>query len=234
MGGVRHPLKQGPRAAVKSTCLRHTVASVSTNMSDRHVIDLRWSATGDGRKRRDPSPATPTAGSRHARHPPGLGSGSRTPPGRGNTTQPPTTPRPTTKSSFKFRGGSRHHHHVGPHPLFLFQFALSRGGFRLTAVGMHLAITASFQSALRFAAVSDFSFSRWLINGDLVSIRFKVRSGFRLKRDLFDAVTYHHVFQSALRFAVVSDLLCATQCKALKFQSALRFAVVSDSFQLRV
>lgn len=43
---------------VKSTCLRHTVASVSTNMSDRHVIDLRWSATGDGRKRRDPTPAT--------------------------------------------------------------------------------------------------------------------------------------------------------------------------------
>lgn len=107
MGGVRHPLKQGPRAMVKSTCLRHTVASVSTNMSDRHVIDLRWSATDDGRKRRAPSPATPTAGSPHARHPPGLGSGSRTPTGRSNTTRPPKTSHPTTKSSLRVRGGSR-------------------------------------------------------------------------------------------------------------------------------
>ena len=64
---------------------------------------------------------------------------------------------------------------------------------------------------------------------DAVSIRFKVRGGFRLKRDLFDAVTYHHVFQSALRFAVVSDVFMFNLITAIHlFQSALRFAVVSD------
>ena len=131
MGGVRHPLKQGPRAAVKSTCSRHTVASISTNMSDRHVIDLRWSATGDGRKRRAPSPATPTVGSPHARYPPGLGSGSRTPTGRGNTTRPPTTSRPATKSSLRVSGGFRQ---------FFFR---------------PFADMPEFQSALRFAVVSD-------------------------------------------------------------------------------
>ena len=37
-------------------------------MSDRHVIDLRWSATGDGRKRRDPLAGHP--GCRVASRPP--------------------------------------------------------------------------------------------------------------------------------------------------------------------
>ena len=156
MGGVRHPLKQGPRAAVKSTCLRHTVASVSTNMSDRHVIDLRWSATGDGRKRRDPSPATPTAGSRHARHPPGLGSGSRTPPGRGNTTQPPTTPRPTTKSSLRVRGGFRPALNEKPQKRPVeFQSALRFAVVSGPPFSPAFASGFPFQSALRFAVVSD-------------------------------------------------------------------------------
>ena len=61
-----------------------------------------------------------------------------------------------------------------------------------------------FQSALRFAVVSD-----WVAKGTIQYL--------------------HQGFQSALRFAVVSDSMNVSGSKtALKFQSALRFAVVSD------
>ena len=154
MGGVRHPLKQGPRAVVKSTCSRCTVASVSTNLSDLDVIDLRWSATGDGRKQRDPSPATPTAGSPHARYPPGLGSGSRTPTGRSNTTRPPATPRPAAKSSLRVRGGFRH--------------LVPRGVPRNRVVSIRFEVRGGFRPELGIEP-----------GRCAVSIRFKVRGGFR-------------------------------------------------------
>ena len=64
-----------------------------------------------------------------------------------------------------------------------------------------------FQSALRFAVVSD-----------------ERQQYFRTRRVSF---------QSALRFAVVSDTGNAQKryLKVLRFQSALRFAVVSDQSQ---
>lgn len=179
MGGVRHPLKQGPRAVVKSTCSQCTVASVSTNLSDRHVIDLRWSATDDGRKRRAPSPATPTAGSPHARHPPGLGNGSRTPTGRSNTTRPPKTSHPTTKSSLRVRGGFRHlvPRGVPRNRVVSIRFEV-RGGFRLADMDK-CAYVVAFQSALRFAVVSDIFVILFTARPDGVSIRFEVCGGFR-------------------------------------------------------
>ena len=178
MGGVRHPLKQGPRAAVKSTCLRHTVASVSANMSDRHVIDLRWSATGDGRKRRDPSPATPAAGSPHPRHPPGLGSGSRTPTGRGNTTRPPTTSRPTTKSSLRVSGGSRRVLTIRTERRAVSIRFEVRGGFRHVHYFRGNRPFWVFQSAVRLAVVPESS-GLSSFGGLFVSIRFKVRGDSR-------------------------------------------------------
>ena len=62
-----------------------------------------------------------------------------------------------------------------------------------------------FQSALRFAVVSDLALVALLTNVMVVSIRFEVRGGFR--RTLLDRKGYCPVFQSALRFAVVSDFL---------------------------
>ena len=59
-----------------------------------------------------------------------------------------------------------------------------------------------------------------------VSIRFKVRGGFRPVFGLM--ITLSIAFQSALRFAVASDLRCGAGLIQLLFQSALRFAVVSD------
>ena len=61
-----------------------------------------------------------------------------------------------------------------------------------------------FQSALRFAVVSDLF---WIAKGTiryLVSIRFEVRGGFRLPV-LGQEPPRRGLFQSALRFAVVSD-----------------------------
>ena len=70
-------------------------------------------------------------------------------------------------------------------------------------VGVTL-VMLSFQSALRFAVVSDLVVQH---------------SGSQVEG----------VFQSALRFAVVSDVQSVSQLLgSCKFQSALRFAVVSD------
>ena len=65
----------------------------------------------------------------------------------------------------------------------------------------------------------------WIDQPGGVSIRFKVRGGFRLDY-LFGRPL--KAFQSALRFAVVSDE--GFECPGIvtMFQSALRFAVVSD------
>ena len=75
-----------------------------------------------------------------------------------------------------------------------------RGGFRLSLFGGVLGFSR-FQSALRFAVVSDTAY--WE-NGKI------------------------HMFQSALRFAVVSDPSVRASLLTVMFQSALRFAVVSD------
>ena len=87
---------------------------------------------------------------------------------------------------------------------------------------------AEFQSALRFAVVSDLEpFFRPFADVP-VSIRFKVRGGFR---PVWMGGRHRASlqFQSALRFAVVSDLLIDGACSGLEvFQSALRFAGVSD------
>ena len=140
------------------------------------------------------------------RRPPGLGSGSRTPTGRSNTTRPPKTPRPTTKSSFKFRGGFRHG---------LTMFIIT-GRF------------AEFQSALRFAAVSDEDEDKLLKYHDLVSIRFKVRGGFRLYQVRF----VWHDKPVSIRFEVRGGFRRTQQFRDRasnrRFQSALRFAVVPD------
>ena len=64
---------------------------------------------------------------------------------------------------------------------------------------------------------------------EVVSIRFKVRGGFRLQQ-LNSCTVRVTAFQSALRFAVVSDLTPPKkeEEESEGFQSALRFAVVSD------
>ena len=83
-----------------------------------------------------------------------------------------------------------------------------------------------FQSALRFAVVSDQRGDATREQREMVSIRFEVRGGFRRRlrchRSRIDVsirfevrggfrrrhvarVLAHHWFQSALRFAVVSD-----------------------------
>ena len=80
-----------------------------------------------------------------------------------------------------------------------------RGGFRLSLFGGVLGFSR-FQSALRFAVVSDTAY--WE-NGKI------------------------HMFQSALRFAVVSDPSVRASLLNVMFQSALRFAVVSDALCLR-
>ena len=62
----------------------------------------------------------------------------------------------------------------------------------------------------------------------VVSIRFKVRDGFRLG-NISLASSLICGFQSALRFAVVSDQrMMLLLSIPILFQSALRFAVVSD------
>ena len=63
-----------------------------------------------------------------------------------------------------------------------------------------------FQSALRFAVVSDEAvFEALVIDLQGVSIRFKVRGGFRPEAQR--VYVFQVLFQSALRFAVVSDVL---------------------------
>ena len=59
-----------------------------------------------------------------------------------------------------------------------------------------------FQSALRFAVVSDHGAVLRGISPEEVSIRFEVRGGFR---HLYLCLGILLMFQSALRFAVVSD-----------------------------
>ena len=59
-----------------------------------------------------------------------------------------------------------------------------------------------FQSALRFAVVSDVVELLTSLSPAMVSIRFEVRGGFRR---LYHRSSDDDVFQSALRFAVVSD-----------------------------
>ena len=82
-----------------------------------------------------------------------------------------------------------------------------------------------FQSALRFAVVSDHPLGGQRMHYR-VSIRFEVRGGFRLEKAQKEI---SERFQSALRFAVVSDSSAADRARGrYQFQSALRFAVVSD------
>ena len=88
------------------------------------------------------------------------------------------------------------------------------------------ALVLAFHSALRFALVSDRYRFRSCLALASVSIRFKVRGGFRPA-----VVKYADRwarFQSALRFAVVSDRETSSLDCPEWFQSALRFAVVSD------
>ena len=84
-----------------------------------------------------------------------------------------------------------------------------------------------FQSALRFAVVSDTPRHQTPGEKGRVSIRFKVRGGFR-PSIVMGIVTTMASFQSALRFAVVSDPIGLACFAIMRFQSALRFAVVSD------
>ena len=66
-----------------------------------------------------------------------------------------------------------------------------------------------------------------------VSIRFKVRGGFRPFAQ--SLALRAEVFQSALRFAVVSDFPpLPLYAAVVMFQSALRFAVVSDGGRFRL
>ena len=60
-----------------------------------------------------------------------------------------------------------------------------------------------FQSALRFAVVSDSEIEVTLRPRRRVSIRFEVRGGFRPW--VYTVAALIGAFQSALRFAVVSD-----------------------------
>ena len=87
-----------------------------------------------------------------------------------------------------------------------------------------------FQSALRFAVVSDYRRDVPTKEMIAVSIRFEVRGGFRHGRRPCRGRNCCRTFQSALRFAVVSDSMAwATEPDMQPlFQSALRFAVVSD------
>ena len=78
-----------------------------------------------------------------------------------------------------------------------------RGGSRQQPINMHTNCSMCwFQSALRFAVVSDGNNYRAYLKGNR--------------------------FQSALRFAVVSDWQQIVPQAESEFQSALRFAVVSD------
>ena len=80
-----------------------------------------------------------------------------------------------------------------------------RGGFRLGSTALYWVAKATFQSALRFAVVSDGLFGYdYIRTSKTVSIRFEVRGGFR---QVAGKARGHPamVFQSALRFAVVSD-----------------------------
>ena len=63
------------------------------------------------------------------------------------------------------------------------------------------AARSAFQSALRFAVVSDHP-TCIPRSRRAVSIRFEVRGGFRHEKEM---LRYILQFQSALRFAVVSD-----------------------------
>ena len=79
-----------------------------------------------------------------------------------------------------------------------------RGGFRPAKPAEISNVRLAFQSALRFAAISDAMVVGLALIGSYVSIRFKVRGDFRLA-DMPEWVGY--TFQSALRFTVVSDSL---------------------------
>ena len=108
----------------------------------------------------------------------------------------------------------------------LFQSALRFAVASDLAALPNWVLIVGFQSALRFAVVSDGRHASRPSNDHLVSIRFKVRGGFRLMGEIAIAALLvvsirfkvrggfrhrHHggyvwpLFQSALRFAVVSD-----------------------------
>ena len=90
--------------------------------------------------------------------------------------------------------------HAGGHVSIRFEV---RGGFRRRYMYAHLD-TVEFQSALRFAVVSDKApLPPKATPGGNVSIRFEVRGGFRRGCAQMDRKV--QLFQSALRFAVVSD-----------------------------
>ena len=91
-----------------------------------------------------------------------------------------------------------------------------------------MTFSLSFQSALRFAVVSDLYDRGARTGSEPVSIRFEVRGGFRQVALRATHYPTRLGFQSALRFAVVSDRNCTQNDSCLGFQSALRFAVVSD------
>ena len=100
-----------------------------------------------------------------------------------------------------------------------------RGGFR--QLNRVHGIMIRFQSALRFAVVSDgcgapASERRMKFQS---ALRFAVVSDGRLLRRPRPL----RGFQSALRFAVVSDASWSFDFENDEFQSALRFAVVSDA-----
>ena len=90
---------------------------------------------------------------------------------------------------------------------------------------------AEFQSALRFAVVSDYTRTQPLWHAHTVSIRFKVRGGFR---PLGVYIIYMMAVVS-IRFKVRGGFRHRLPSACLprhQFQSALRFAVVSDRSQL--
>ena len=80
-----------------------------------------------------------------------------------------------------------------------------RGGFRPEKPAEISNVRLAFQSALRFAAISDAMVVGLALIGSYVSICFKVHGGFRLATFGVTAL-FWAAFQSALRFAVVSDL----------------------------
>ena len=84
-----------------------------------------------------------------------------------------------------------------------------RGGFRHD-IDTIAEEAIMFQSALRFAVVSDYCTNRKRDILSRVSIRFEVRGGFRPPD--YGYSDFYHEFQSALRFAVVSDAGTA-ECK---------------------
>ena len=106
-----------------------------------------------------------------------------------------------------------------------------RGGFRRNN-GTIGGVSIGFQSALRFAVVSDL----WQFTDPGKLFTFQSALRFAVVSDMYALNKFissmQEGFQSALRFAVVSDLavFAGDHVETFStFQSALRFAVVSDS-----